>query len=283
MPRIRILITDDHALVRAGLRSLLSAQPDLEVVGEAADGEEAVQLAVLLSPEVAVLDISMPVLNGIDAAREIGRLSPRTRSVLLTMHNQERYVWEAAQAGVAAYVLKTRTAADVVNGSSERDLAEIFFRYGEERASRRIARSVAARRPVLTTADLRRAVEEAVGARFLVKSLARVFQALRIEVNRELDQLRSALESVTPHLRPGGRLVVISYHSLEDRIVKDFFRGQAADRIPSGHPLVPDAARSPVLRVLTRHPVLPLPDEVERNPRARSAKLRAAEKVVGGG
>lgn len=178
---------------------------------------------------------------------------------------------------------QTRTAADVVNGSSERDLAEIFFRYGEERASRRIARSVTARRPVLTTADLRRAVEEAVGARFLVKSLARVFQALRIEVNRELDQLRSALESVTPHLREGGRLVVISYHSLEDRIVKEFFRGQAADRIPSGHPLLPDAARSPVLRVLTRHPVLPLPDEVERNPRARSAKLRAAEKVVGGG
>ncbi len=173
-----------------------------------------------------------------------------------------------------------RTAADVVNRSSERDLAEILFRFGEERAARRIARSIVGRRPLTTTADLGRAVEEAVGNRFLVKTLARVFQALRIEVNGELDQLRAALEGVTPLVRRGGRLVVISYHSLEDRIVKEFFREQAADRISSGHRLVPDTPRVPLLRILTRRPLLPTEEEVERNPRARSAKLRAAERAV---
>jgi 16S rRNA (cytosine1402-N4)-methyltransferase len=173
-----------------------------------------------------------------------------------------------------------RTGADVVNGSSEKLLADILFQYGEERAARRIARAIVAHRPLTTTGDLSRAVEAAVGPRFRVKSLARVFQALRIEVNQELDQLRTALETVTPLLRRGGRLVVISYHSLEDRIVKDFFRAQAADRIPSGHQLIPDAPRVPVLRILTRHPVIPAPEEVMTNSRARSAKLRAAEKMV---
>jgi 16S rRNA (cytosine1402-N4)-methyltransferase len=175
---------------------------------------------------------------------------------------------------------QSRTAADLVNGSSERLLADILFHYGEERAARRIARAIVACRPLRTTGDLSRVVERAVGAHFLQKSLARVFQALRIEVNQELDQLRTALETVTPLLRRGGRLVVISYHSLEDRIVKDFFREQAADRVPSGHRLIPDAPRVPVLRILTRRPVVASPEEVETNPRGRSAKLRAAEKAV---
>jgi 16S rRNA (cytosine1402-N4)-methyltransferase len=174
---------------------------------------------------------------------------------------------------------QTRTAADVVNGSSERVLTDFLFQYGEERAARRIARSLVAHRPLETTADLRRAVEEAVGTRFLVKSLARVFQALRIEVNQELDQLRRGLEGALPLLRRGGRLVVVSYHSLEDRIVKNFFREHAADRIPSGHRLVPDVLRVPELHLLTRRPIVPSPEEVNVNPRSRSAKLRAAEKV----
>jgi len=176
-----------------------------------------------------------------------------------------------------------RTAADVLNGSSERVLADILFRYGEERAGRRIARTIVARRPLATSADLSRAVEDAVGGRVLVKSLARVFQALRIAVNGELDQLRASLEGMMPHLRRGGRMVVVSYHSLEDRIVKELFREQAADRIFSGHRLIPDTPRVPLLRILTRRPLRPLPEEVERNPRARSAKLRAAEKVVENG
>jgi 16S rRNA (cytosine1402-N4)-methyltransferase len=175
------------------------------------------------------------------------------------------------------------TASDVVNDSSEKLLADILFRYGEERAARRIARAIVAHRPLTTTRDLSRAVEAAVGTHFLVKSLARVFQALRIEVNQELDQLHTALGTVTPLLRRGGRLVVISYHSLEDRIVKDFFREQAADRIPSGHRLIPDAPRVPALRLLTRRPVVPGVEEVVTNPRARSAKLRAAEKTVEAG
>jgi len=176
-----------------------------------------------------------------------------------------------------------RTAAEVVNTSSERILSDILFRYGEERSARRIARAIVARRPLETTSELRRAVEEAVGPRFLVKSLARVFQALRIEVNQELDQLGRVLETVTPLVCAGGRVVVISYHSLEDRIVKEFFRREAADRIPSAHRLVPDQVRIPVLRILTRRPIVPAPEEVKENPRARSAKLRAAEKAVEAG
>jgi 16S rRNA (cytosine1402-N4)-methyltransferase len=178
---------------------------------------------------------------------------------------------------------QSRTAEDVVNGSSEKLLADILFRYGEERASRRIARAIVQSRPLATTRDLSRAVERAVGSHFHVKSLARVFQALRIEVNQELDQLRSALGSVTPLLRRGGRVVVVSYHSLEDRIVKEFFRDRAADRVRSGHRLVPDTPRVPELRILTRRPLVPAPEEVAQNPRARSAKLRAAEKVVEAG
>jgi 16S rRNA (cytosine1402-N4)-methyltransferase len=176
-----------------------------------------------------------------------------------------------------------RTAAEVVNASSEKILGEILFRYGEERSARRIARVIVARRPMQTTAELRRAVEEAVGPRFLVKSLARVFQALRIEVNQELNQLRGVLETATPLLRKGGRVVVISYHSLEDRIVKEFFRREAAGSIPSGHPLLPDEVRVPVLRILTRRPLVPGFEEVADNPRARSAKLRAAEKETEAG
>ncbi len=172
------------------------------------------------------------------------------------------------------------TARDVVNEYSEEALADILFRYGEERLSRRIARRIAGRRPLRTTGDLSAAVESAVGARFLVKTLARVFQALRIEVNGELDNLSAGLTSALDVLAPGGRLVVVAYHSLEDRIVKEFFRKEAAVVIPSGHKLVPDAPRNPRLRILTPRPVQPSAAEVERNPRARSARLRAAERVA---
>jgi 16S rRNA (cytosine1402-N4)-methyltransferase len=171
------------------------------------------------------------------------------------------------------------TARDVVNGYSEEALADILFRYGEERLSRRIARRIEERRPLHTTGDLSAAVESAVGARFLVKTLARVFQALRIEVNGELDNLSAGLNAALDVLAPGGRLVVVAYHSLEDRIVKEFFRKEAAVVVPSGHKLVPDLPRVPRLRILTPHPVQPSAAEIERNPRARSARMRVAERV----
>lgn len=171
------------------------------------------------------------------------------------------------------------SAFDVVNGYSEQSLIEILFRYGEERQARRVARGIVAGRPITTTAGLRRVVEETVGSRFLLNSLARVFQALRIEVNRELDNLAAVLAVAVELLLPGGRLVVISYHSLEDRIVKEFFRRESATVVPSGHKLVPDVVRAPLIRVLTPHPRAAAPEEIAANPRARSAKLRAAERL----
>ena len=170
----------------------------------------------------------------------------------------------------------------VVNMYDQDRLAEIFWKYGEEIHSRRIARKIVHARkdnPIGTTGELAALVESAVGKRFLQKSLARVFQAIRIEVNDELENLDSGLRDAVDILEQGGRIVVISYHSLEDRIVKNFFREQSSNRIPSGTPFAPDKPRQPKLQVLTRKPVTPTPEEINRNPRARSAKLRAAERI----
>jgi len=169
----------------------------------------------------------------------------------------------------------------VVNEYGEERLAGILFQYGEERASRRIARILVearAEHPIDTTEQLAWIVGKVTGARFLTKTLARVFQAIRIEVNDELGQLRTALASALKILRPGGRIVVISYHSLEDRIVKNFFREEASDTIPSLTKLAPDTRREPLLTILTKKPVEADEAERERNPRAGSAKLRAAER-----
>ena len=171
------------------------------------------------------------------------------------------------------------SARDIVNTYSQERLAAILRDYGEERAARRIARGIIGARPLATAADLAGVVRECVGERFLTKSLARVFQAIRIEVNGELDSLRRALAGAPDLLVRGGRCVVISYHSLEDRIVKECFRAEAADRIPSAHRLAPDKPRTPRLALLTRKPVGASDEETTRNTRARSAKLRAAERV----
>ncbi len=168
------------------------------------------------------------------------------------------------------------TARDVVNTYDEGALAGVLWKYGEERNSRRIARRIVAARNIERTGALREIVESAVGRRYLTKSLARVFQALRIEVNGELKSLERVLTDGISLLAPGGRLVVISYHSLEDRIVKACFRRESAERLPSGYT---DVLVSPKLRILTRKPVGPDQTEAARNPRSRSAKLRAAEKV----
>jgi 16S rRNA (cytosine1402-N4)-methyltransferase len=166
-----------------------------------------------------------------------------------------------------------------VNELDQAELERILRRYGEEPAARRIARAVVARRPVSTTRELADAVEVAVGHGFILKSLARVFQALRIAVNHELENLQRGLEQGRDLLAPGGRIVVIAYHSLEDRIVKEFFRAEAARFIPSGHPLVPDAERAPALHRVTRKPVVPSAGERMNNPRARSARMRVAERT----
>jgi 16S rRNA (cytosine1402-N4)-methyltransferase len=177
---------------------------------------------------------------------------------------------------------QTLDAHEVVNRYNERELADIFWKYGEERASRAMARAVVhhrVRSVIETTGDLCGIVRSVVGDRFLVKSLARIFQAIRIEVNNELDNLRQAIGQAITILASGGRLVVISYHSLEDRIVKEMLKDAAATSRASGTKLVPDTRVEPRLKILTKKPLQASQEEVQNNVRARSAKLRAAQKL----
>jgi 16S rRNA (cytosine1402-N4)-methyltransferase len=175
-----------------------------------------------------------------------------------------------------------RDARAIVNEYDEYSLTNIFFKYGEDNLSRRIARAIVAHRtdaPIETTGQLAAIVERCVGGKFATKSLARIFQALRIEVNDELGRLETMLKDGVEMLVPGGRIVVIAYHSLEDRIVKNYFADKAATTTPSGVKFLPDTPRDPELRLLMKKPLIASEEELQTNPRARSAKLRAAEKV----
>ncbi len=175
-----------------------------------------------------------------------------------------------------------KSAFDVVNTYSVDELAEILRRYGDVRGYRRIARAIVAARqeaPIRTTEELCRAVESKIPARFRSDILPRIFQAIRIEVNDELRKLRQALEQALEVTAPGGRIVVIAYHSGEDRIVKEFFATEAKDCIcPPGIPVCRCGHRRR-LKILTPKPIRPTKSEVERNPRARAARMRVAEKI----
>ena len=155
------------------------------------------------------------------------------------------------------------TAEQVVNEANERELADLIYEYGDERRSRRIARAIVRGRPVTTTGQLARIVAHAAPAmkQDRIHPATRTFQALRIYVNRELDEIKSLMEAAPRLLKPSGRLVVISFHSLEDRIAKDSLR---------------DGARQKIWEILTKKPVTADEEETEHNPRSRSAKLRAA-------
>lgn len=175
------------------------------------------------------------------------------------------------------------TAADIVNGADERELRKMLYEYGNERNAARIARAIVQRRAarrIETTTDLARIVVDVVGPhRGGIHPATRTFQALRIAVNQELDSLREALPQAVDILARGGRLAVISFHSLEDRIVKEFMRREASECVcPPGLPACV-CGREPILRLVNRKPITPTPEEVARNPRARSAKLRVAEKI----
>jgi len=173
------------------------------------------------------------------------------------------------------------TAAEIVNEWPLDELADILYQYGEERHSRRIAQAIGAARPLRTTTQLAEVVVRAVGGRrdaSRIHPATRTFQALRIAVNGELDTVKEVLPIAVSLLYPGGRLAVISFHSLEDRIVKDYFRLQA--RGPQNDPALPAPAHFvPVLKEITRKPGVASAEEIARNPRARSAKLRIAEKL----
>jgi 16S rRNA (cytosine1402-N4)-methyltransferase len=157
------------------------------------------------------------------------------------------------------------TAEQVVNQEDENELADLIYEFGEERRSRRIARAIVRARPITTTAELAQIVSAAAPSMKgdKIHPATRTFQALRIRVNNELGEIQSLLRSAGSLLKPGGRLVLISFHSLEDRLVKDAFR---------------EAGRAKVFEVLTKKPVVADEQEQMRNPRSRSAKMRAAEK-----
>jgi 16S rRNA (cytosine1402-N4)-methyltransferase len=161
------------------------------------------------------------------------------------------------------------TAEQVVNQEDENELADLIYEFGEERRSRRIARAIVRGRPISTTAELARVISAAAppmkGDK--IHPATRTFQALRIRVNDELGEIRTLLKKAPSLLKPGGRLVLISFHSLEDRLVKDVFR---------------DASHEGLLELLTRKPLVAGEEEQMRNPRSRSAKMRAAERLEAG-
>ncbi|MCC5629551.1 16S rRNA (cytosine(1402)-N(4))-methyltransferase RsmH [Nostoc sphaeroides CHAB 2801] len=160
---------------------------------------------------------------------------------------------------------RSLTAADVINNWDEAELADIFFKYGEERLSRRIARRIIERRPLHTTTELADAIASSVPPKYRygrIHPATRVFQALRIVVNDELKSLETFLDKAPNALVPGGRIAIISFHSLEDRPVKHGLRN------------------SPLLKVLTKKPIIAQEEEIGKNPRSRSAKLRIAEKLL---
>ena len=175
-----------------------------------------------------------------------------------------------------------RTAADLVNRSSQEELARIFFEFGEEPAGRRLAAHlvrVRGRAPILTTSDLVKAVESVIPKRGPKHPATKVFQALRIAVNDELAVLERALRSLSVRVKGGGRMAVIAFHSLEDRIVKFFFRDISQEWID--RPEWPQPQRNPAyaFRLITARPIEPSEEEVRQNSRARSAKLRVVERI----
>lgn len=172
------------------------------------------------------------------------------------------------------------TAADLVNGLSRDELADLLFKYGDEKKSWRIADAIIANRPLVSTQDLAQLIKKVTrNPKTRIHPATRTFQALRIAVNDELNALEAFLPKALEALKPGGRLAIIAFHSLEDRIVKSFFRRESKDCICP--PEVPQCVcgHQAQLKVLTRRPIRPEEDEINLNPRSRSAKLRAAEKI----
>jgi 16S rRNA (cytosine1402-N4)-methyltransferase len=172
-----------------------------------------------------------------------------------------------------------QSAAELVNTISEKDLADIIWRYGEERLSRRIARKIVENRPIETTFQLAEVVRSAVGrGRSKIDPATRTFQAIRIAVNDELRVVEEAIPNLIALLTPGGRLAVISFHSLEDRLVKQAFKRESIDCICPPEQVICTCGHRASVKILTSRPITASEEEIKENPRARSAKLRVVEK-----
>jgi 16S rRNA (cytosine1402-N4)-methyltransferase len=171
------------------------------------------------------------------------------------------------------------TAADLINTLPQEELADLIYRYGEERASRRIAQAIVRARPLRTTRQLAAVIESVLPRKGHIHPATQTFQALRIAVNQELERVESVLPQAVAALRSGGRLAIISFHSLEDRIVKDYFRRERRDCICPPKQPVCTCGHKATLKEITRKPIIPGEVEIAANPRARSAKLRGVEKL----
>jgi len=173
-------------------------------------------------------------------------------------------------------------AYEIINKFEEKELADIFYKYGEEKKSRLISKKIVEERKlkkITGTIEFRKIIESVVPERFAKKTLSRIFQALRIYVNNELNELKIFLEKSVPLLKQGGRIVILTYHSLEDRIVKDHFNFENLDCICPREIPICVCGKERRLKILTKKPLIPSEDELRINPRSRSAKLRAAVRL----
>jgi 16S rRNA (cytosine1402-N4)-methyltransferase len=171
------------------------------------------------------------------------------------------------------------SAAEMINSLSESDIADLLFNYGEEPRSKRIAKMIVQARPIETTTQLAQIAKHVYPGYSRVHPATRTFQALRIAVNDELKSVEKVLPKAAEALRPGGRLAVISFHSLEDRIVKKFIRQESVDQTNQPYEPVFKVERNAILKEISRKPITPDEAAIKENPRARSAKLRVAEKI----
>ncbi len=173
-----------------------------------------------------------------------------------------------------------QSAEDIVNTYDESDLSDLIFRYGEDRDSRKIAKAIVMNRPLRTTRELVAVIEKASPRRGdRIHPATQTFQALRIAVNEELASVESVLPQAVAALRSGGRCAVMSFHSLEDRIVKDYFREQSKELVNPPYERIYEVERNAVVKLINKKPIVPSDEEVKGNPRARSAKLRIVEKL----
>lgn len=282
------------ATVGAGghARRLLEARPDLRLLGIDRDPAAVAAARSGLEPfggrarivhggfeDVAEIVKRASEGNVMGILFDLGVSSPQ-----LDLKERGFTYWGEAPLDMRMDSAQALTAEQVVNEYDEDALAALIARNGEERFARQIAARIVASRPLHTTGDLVRAVREAIPAPARRRGghpARRTFQAVRMEVNRELPNLEAGLDESVHLLGPGGRVVVLSYHSLEDRLVKERFTTWAGEGQPSppGLPVEPPRPR-PLLRLLTRRPRRPSRDEVAANPRAESARLRAAEKLA---
>jgi 16S rRNA (cytosine1402-N4)-methyltransferase len=271
--------------------ALLRASPDVQLIGIDRDREALARAAERLAgfgPRVRLVQANfhqlMATLAGLGVRAIAGFLADLGVSSLQLETPGRGFSFRFDGPLDMRMGLSETTAADLVNQASEGELETIFRDYGEERHARRIARAIARARmekPIGTTGELKALVDAAKGARAIreerIDPATRVFQALRIAVNQELAGLERCIEEAVQLLDTGGRLVVISYHSLEDRIVKTTLRDLARGEVDP----VTGRSRSEtqLIEVLTRKPVRPTESEVDLNPRSRSAKLRAARRL----